>query len=117
MISLPELQQVYDKLDEGIFFISRDRLVIANNIAACRLLGHETALEMPCPSILQGAECAKHCDLNGQCAYISEYNKDGTHQDIVVRRPDGALIQLRMCAIALPDDESHCAIILRGTSW
>ncbi len=116
MISLPELQLVFDNLDEGIIFITRSRRVIANNAAACRLLGHQTALDKLCPGILQGADCAKHCDLNDQCTFITENRTDGINQDIVVRRPDGALIQLRMCAIALPD-ETHCAIVLRGTNW
>jgi hypothetical protein len=48
-----------------------------------------------------------------------ETKQERKFQDLVVRRPDGALVQLRMWAIVLPANGNvkHCAVVLRGTDW
>lgn len=122
MVTLQELKQVFDNLDEGIVFINQDRRVIAINQAASRMLGQDpdATLNKLCPSIFQGTECARSCEKNDHCTLMVETKQERKFQDLVVRRPDGALVQLRMWAIMLPpskDQTQHCAVILRGTDW
>jgi PAS domain S-box-containing protein len=121
MVTLQELKQVFDNLDEGIVFIDQDRRVVAINQAASRMLGQDTdaTLNKLCPSIFQGTECARDCEKNDHCTLMVETKHERKFQDLVVRRPDGALVQLRMWAIMLPpkDQTQHCAVILRGVDW
>jgi PAS domain S-box-containing protein len=39
MVTLSELKQVFDNLDEGIVFIDQNRRIVAINEAASRMLG------------------------------------------------------------------------------
>ena len=121
MVTLPELKQVFDNLDEGIVFIDEDRHVIAINEAASRMLGQDrnSTLNKLCPSIFQGTECARECEKNGYCTLMVETKQERKFQDLVVHRPDGVLVQLRMWAIVLPSSgpTKHCAVVLRGTDW
>ena len=121
MVTLPELTQVFDNLDEGIVFIDQDRHVIAINEAASRMLGQDrdTAINKLCPSIFQGTDCARDCEKSDHCTLMVETKQDRKLQDLVVKRPDGMLVQLRMWAIVLPSKEQtqHCAVVLRATDW
>jgi len=112
--NLSELQQVFDNLDEGIVFIDQQRRVIAINAAANRLLGQhgDEALNKLCPDIFQQMDCAQDCKNNEHCKRMSEDRQE--MQDITVRRPDGALVNLRMSAIGLP---SKGSLVLRGCHW
>lgn len=121
MVTLQELKQVFDNLDEGIVFIDQDRHVVAINEAASRMLGQDrdATLNKLCHSIFQGTDCAKNCEKNDHCSLMVESKQERKFQDLVVRRPDGALVQLRMWAIVLPSkgQSRHCAVVLRGTNW
>lgn len=121
MVTLPELKQVFDNLDEGIVFIDQDRRVIAINEAASRMLGQDrdATINKLCPSLFQGTDCARDCEKSDHCTLMVETKKERKFQDLVVRRPDGALFQLRMWAIVLPTEGSkkHCAVVLRGMNW
>lgn len=121
MITLEELRQVFDNLDEGIVFIDQDRRVIAINEAASRMLGQEreTTLNKLCHSIFKGTDCGRNCEKSDHCTLMVETKQERKFQDLVVRRPDGALVQLRMWAILLPSkgESKHCAVVLRGTNW
>ena len=130
MITLSGLKQVFDNLDEGILFLDQQRRVIAINEAASRMLGqnHDTILSRLCPSLFQGTACARDCEKRGHCALMVNARKEEKKvQDIVVKRPDGASIQLRMWAMVLPSEEpmapssgklsEYCAVVLRGTQW
>ena len=121
MVSLTELKQVFDNLDEGIVFIDQNRHVIAINDAAVRMLGqdHNTILNKLCHSLFTGTECSRNCASNDHCTLMVETRQERQFQDLIVKRPDGALVQLRMWAIVLPSigSSKHCAVILRGTNW
>jgi len=121
MVTLPELKQVFDNLDEGIVFIDENRRVVAINEAATRMLGqnHDVTLNKLCPSLFQGSDCARDCEKSDHCTLMVETKQQRKFQDLVVRRPDGALVQLRMWAIVLPSNgqAKHCAVVLRGTNW
>src|SRR5574340_1521889 len=109
MVTLPELKQVFDNLDEGIVFIDENRRVVAINEAATRMLGqdHDVTLNKLCPSLFQGTDCARDCEKSDHCTLMVETKQDRKFQDLVVRRPDGALVQLRMWAIVLPSKEDR----------
>lgn len=121
MVTLPELKQVFDNLDEGIVFIDENRHVVAINEAATRMLGQDrnATLNKLCPSLFQGTDCARDCEKSEHCTLMVETKQERKFQDLVVRRPDGALVQLRMWAIVLPSDgpSKHCAVVLRGMNW
>lgn len=129
MITFPGLKQVFDNLDEGILFLDQQRRVIAINEAATRMLGqdHATIINRLCPSLFQGTACAKECEKRGHCALMVNAKSESKKiQDLVVQRPDGASIQLRMWAMVLPHDavastgehpSEYCAVVLRGTQW
>lgn len=130
MITLPSLKQVFDNLDEGVLFLDQQRHVIAINKSASRMLGqnHDTILNKLCPTLFQGTACARDCEKRGHCALMVNAMKDEKNiQDLIVQRPDGASIQLRMWAMVLPPGETmipssgesteYCAVILRGTQW
>ena len=130
MITLPGLKQVFDNLDEGVIFLDQRRHVIAINEAASRMLGqnHDTILNKLCPSLYQGTACAKDCEKRGHCSLMINAGQEKKKvQDIIVKRPDGASIPLRMWAMALPPDETmmpqpgepkgYCAVGLRAAQW
>ncbi|MFA5371828.1 MAG: PAS domain-containing protein [Sideroxydans sp.] len=121
MVTLPELKQVFDNLDEGIVVIDQNRKIVSINQAASRMLGQDrdATINKLCPSIFRGTDCAKNCEKNDHCTLMVETKQERKMQDLVVHRPDGALVQLRMWAIMLPAKEQgdHCAVILRGTDW
>lgn len=121
MVTFPELKQVFDNLDEGIVFIDQDRHVVAINEAATRMLGQnrDAAINKLCPSLFQGTDCARDCEKSDHCTLMVEEKQERKFQDLVVRRPDGMLVQLRMWAIVLPSKGAtkHCAVVLRGTDW
>lgn len=129
MITLSGLKQVFDNLDEGILFLDQQRRVISINEAATRMLGqnHATIINKLCPSLFQGTACAKECEKRGHCALMVNAKRESKKmQDLVVQRPDGASIQLRMWAMVLPQDggaaslgepSECCAVVLRGTQW
>ncbi|OGT07295.1 MAG: hypothetical protein A2143_06945 [Gallionellales bacterium RBG_16_57_15] len=121
MITLPELKQVFDNLDEGIVFIDQDRRIVAINEAASRMLGQDrdAILNKLCPTLFQGTDCARDCEKSDHCTLMVETKQERKFQDLVVRRPDGALVQMRMWAIVLPSKgpSKHCAVVLRGTNW
>lgn len=121
MVTLSELKQVFDNLDEGIVFIDQDRRIVAINEAASRMLGQDrdAALNKLCPSLFQGTDCAENCAKNDHCTLMVETKHERQLQDLVVRRPDGVLVQLQMWAIVLPSNgpTKHCAVVLRGSNW
>ena len=130
MITLSGLKQVFDNLYEGVLFLDQQRRVIAINGAASRMLGqdHDVILNRLCPSLFQGTACAKECEKGNYCTLMVNAKQDEKKiQDIVVQRPDGASIQLRMWAMMLPPDEAavpssgksseYCAVVLRGMQW
>lgn len=121
MITLSGLSQFLDNLEEGILFLDQQRQVVAINEAASRMLGQEreATLNKLCPSIFQGTDCAKNCEKSDHCTLMVETKQERKFQDLVVRRPDGALVQMRMWAIVLPSNgpTKHCAVVLRGTNW
>ncbi len=120
MIDLPGLRQFLDNLEEGILFLDQDRRVVAANEAASRMLGrdHDDILNKLCPSIFPGTACARNCEDRGQCALMASAKQSRKVQDLVVHRPDGVLIPLRMWAMVLPSEEptKYCAVVLRDRS-
>lgn len=120
MISLQGLNQFLDNLEEGIIFLNQDRHVVAINESASRMLGqnHDTILNKLCPTLFKGTACARKCDQIGDCTLMMHRKRNKKVQDLVVQRPDGELIPLRMWAILLPADEplAHCAVVLRDRS-
>ena len=117
MITLPGLRQFLDNLEEGILFLDQQRQVVAINEAASRMLGqnHDTILNKLCPSLFQGTACARSCEKSGHCSLMKNAIQGKKVQDLVVQRPDGVLIPLRMWAMMLPSDErlAYCAVVLR----
>jgi len=117
MITLSGLRQFLDNLEEGILFLDQQRHVVAINEAASRMLGqgHDDILNKLCPSLFKGTACARSCDKRGHCTLMKNAIQGKNVQDLVVQRPDGALIPLRMWAMVLPSDErlAYCAVVLR----
>ena len=117
MITLAGLRQFLDNLEEGILFLDQQRHVVAINEAASRMLGqsHDDILDKLCPSLFKGTACARSCDKRGHCTLMKNAIQGKNVQDLVVQRPDGALIPMRMWAMALPSDErlAYCAVVLR----
>ena len=117
MISLSGLRQFLDNLEEGILFLDQQRHVVAINEAASRMLGqnHDNILNKLCPSIFQGTACARNCEKGGHCTLIKNVIQGKKVQDLVVQRPDGTLVLLRMWAMVLPSFEqlAYCAVVLR----
>jgi len=120
MITLAGLRQFLDNLEEGILFLDQQRHVVAINEAASHMLGqnHDNILNKLCPSIFQGTACARSCDKRGHCTLMKNAIQGKSVQDLVVQRPDGTLIPLRMWAMVLPTDEklAYCAVVLRDRS-
>ena len=116
MISLSGLRQFLDNLEEGILFLDQQRHVVAINEAASRMLGqnHDDILNKLCPSIFQGTACARNCEKAGHCSLIKNVKQGKKIQDLVVQRPDGTLVPLRMWAIVFSDEKlAYCAVVLR----
>ena len=117
MLTLPGLRQFLDNLEDGILFLDQERHVVAINEAASRMLGqeHDTILNKLCPSLFQGTACARSCEKRGHCTLMKNAIHGKKVQDIVVQRPDGVLVPLRMWAMVLPSDEqlAYCAVVLR----
>lgn len=117
MITLSGLSQFLDNLEEGILFLDQQRQVVAINEAASRMLGqdHDNILNKLCPSIFQGTSCARSCEKRGHCTLMKNAIQGKKIQDMVVQRPDGTLVPLRMWAMVLPSDEklAYCAVVLR----
>jgi PAS domain S-box-containing protein len=117
MITLSGLRKFLDNLEEGILFLDQQRRVVAINEAASRMLGqnHDNILDKLCPSLFQGTACARDCDTRGYCTLMKNAIHGKKVQDLVVQRPDGTLVPLRMWAMVLPSDErlAYCAVVLR----
>lgn len=115
MISLSGLRQFLDNLEEGILFLDQQRHVVAINEAASRMLGqnHDHILNKLCPSLFQGTACARSCEKRGHCTLVKSAIQGEKIQDLVVQRPDGVLVPLRMWAMVLPAGLAYCAVVLR----
>lgn len=117
MINLPGLREFLDNLEEGILLLDQQRHVVAFNEAASRMLGqdHGSILNKLCPSLFLGTACARSCEKRGHCTLIKNVIHGKKVQDLVVQRPDGTLVPLRMWAMMLPYDEqsAYCAVVLR----
>ncbi|MBI4938227.1 MAG: sigma 54-interacting transcriptional regulator [Nitrosomonadales bacterium] len=119
-ISLASLNVVLEKLEEGVLFLDERRNVIAINPAAAQMIGrkHGDIVGKLCPSLFPGTGCAHTCEHSGKCSLMTADIKQEKKlvQDIVVARPDGALVPLHMWATALPSGGSlaHCAVVLRN---
>ena len=120
MISLAGLTQFLDNLEEGVLFLDRRRQVVAMNKAARRMLGRreDEILNRLCPGLFQGTACARNCEKQGGCALMATVRGEKLVQDLVVQRPDGELIPLRMWAMQLPSDAglASYAVVLRDRS-
>jgi PAS domain S-box-containing protein len=117
MLTLTGLRQFLDNLEEGILFLDQERHVVAINEAASRMLGqnHNNIMNKLCPSIFQGTSCARSCEKRGHCTLMKNAAHGKRVQDLVVQRPDGVLVPLRMWAMVLPTEEelAYCAVVLR----
>ena len=117
MFTLPGLRQFLDNLEEGVLFLDQQRQVMTINEAASRMLGqdHDAVLNKLCPSLFQGTACARSCETRGHCTLMENAIQGKKIQDLVVQRPDGTLIPLRMWAMVLSSDEkqAYCAVVLR----
>ena len=118
-ISLASLDVVLEKLEEGVLFLDEQRNVVAINQAATQMIGrkHDDIVGKLCPSVFPGTPCAHTCEQSGKCSLMTDATQEKKLvQDIVVARPDGALVPLHMWATTLPTDESlaHCAVVLRN---
>ena len=104
MFSLPGLRQFLDNLEEGVLFLDQQRRVVAINEAASHMLGqnHDNILDKLCPSLFQGTACARNCEERGHCTLMKNAIQGKKVQDLVVQRPDGALVPLRLWAMVLP---------------
>ncbi len=120
MITLAGLTQFLDNLEEGILFLDQRRHVVAINEAARRMLGrhNDEILDRLCPSLFQGTGCARNCEIEGSCTLMASMRGEKLVQNLVVQRPDGELIPLRMWAMVLPSDAdfAYCAVVLRDRS-
>ena len=117
MISLPSLAPLIDNLEEGVLFLDQHRNVLAINEAALTMLGHkpEGVVGMLCPSLFRGTRCARACEGRGYCALTPAVPGQKQTQDIVMERPDGSLVSMRMWALALPESEplARFVVVLR----
>ncbi len=117
MITLAGLTLFLDNLEEGILFLDQRRHVVAVNEAARRMLGrrHDEIVNRLCPSLFQGSACARNCEMHNSCALMTNMSGEKLVQDLVVQRPDGDLVPLRMWAMVLPSeaDFAYCAVVLR----
>lgn len=121
MMTIPMLKLFLDSLEEGVLFLDKSRRVVAVNRAATQMIGHEdeNLVNLLCPSIFKGTECAQACEKRGSCALTPDWKASDIIQDIVLPRPDNTSVFLRMWAILLPPAENlplYCAIILRDRS-
>lgn len=121
MMTIPMLKLFLDSLEEGVLFLDKNRRVMAANRAATQMIGNENAglVNLLCPSIFRGTDCAQSCEKRGSCALTPEAGADHIVQDIVLPRSDSNSVFLRMWAILLPPAEDlplYCAIILRDRS-
>jgi two-component system response regulator HydG len=70
-----------------------------------------------CPSLFQGSACARNCEMHNSLYALMSLNmsEEKLVQDLVVQRPDGELVPLRMWAMVLPSDAdfAYCAVVLR----
>ena len=106
MITLAGLTHFLDNLEEGILFLDQRRHVVAVNEAARRMLGRRNneILNQLCPGLFQGTACARNCEIQRNCTLMASMNGEKLVQDLVVQRPDGELVPLRMWAMVLPSD-------------
>ena len=121
MMTIPMLKLFLDSLEEGVLFLDKNRKVVAVNRAATQMIGHEDGnlVNLLCPSIFKGTECAQACEKRGSCALTPDWKASDIIQDVVLQRPDNTSVFLRMWAILLPPAEDlplYCAIILRDRS-
>lgn len=121
MMTIPMLKLFLDSLEEGVLFLDEDRKVVAVNRAATQMIGHEekNLVNLLCPSIFKGTECAQACEKRGHCALNPDWKASDIIQDLVLQRPDNTSVFLRMWAILFPPEENlplYCAIILRDRS-
>jgi PAS domain-containing protein len=114
--NLSELKRVFDKLEEGVVFIDRQRRVTAINKAACKLIGLDeaAALNRLCPDLFRGMDCAKECKKYDHCRRMADAQLEGKFQEISIQRADDAIIGLHLSAIDLP---SKGSLVFRGTDW
>lgn len=120
-MTIPMLKLFLDSLEEGVLFLDKNRKVVASNRAATQMIGHEDVnlVNLLCPSIFKGTECAQACEIRGCCALTPDQEASNIVQDIVLQRPDDTSVFLRMWAILLPPAANlplYCAIILRDRS-
>lgn len=120
-MTIPMLKSFLDSLEEGVLFLDKNRNVVAANRAATQMIGHEegSRVNLLCPSIFKGTECAQACEKRGSCALNPDWKASDITQNIVLPRPDNSSVFLRMWAIFLPPAENislYCAIILRDRS-
>jgi two-component system response regulator HydG len=56
--------------------------------------------------------------MHNSCALMANMSGEKLVQDLVVQRPDGELVPLRMWAMVLPSDAdlAYCAVVLRDRS-
>jgi PAS domain S-box-containing protein len=119
-IPLASLNVVLEKLEEGVLFLDEHRNVVAINHAAAQMIGrrHDEIIGRLCPSLFPGTGCAQTCEKSGECSLMAAGAGQDKRlvQDIVVARPDGALVPLHMWATALPASgaQAHCAVVLRN---
>jgi two-component system response regulator HydG len=117
MITLAGLTHFLDNLEEGILFLDQRRHVVAVNEAARQMLGrrNDEILNRLCPGLFQGTACARNCEKEGNCTLMASMNEEKLVQDLVIQRPDGELVPLRMWAMVLPSDAdfAYCAVVLR----
>ncbi len=118
-ISLKSLGIVLEKLEEGVFFLDKQRNVVEINQAAMQMIGQkrDDIIGKSCPSLFPSTPCAHTCEQSGRCSLMTDTAQENKLvQDIVVSRPDGVLVPLHMWATALPKDKSlaHCAVVLRN---
>ena len=121
MMIIPMLKLFLDSLEEGVLFLDKDRKVVAVNRAATQMIGQEdeNLVNLLCPSIFKGTECAQACEKRGCCTLPPDCKTSNIMQDLVLQQPGNTSVSLRMWAILLPPAKNiqlHCAIILRDRS-
>ncbi len=121
MISDVMLDRFVDSLEEGVLFLDRKRFVVMANQAAAQMVGWDRAamIGQLCQHLFRETACGRACERRGHCV-LAPFPGDDSHvRDLLLVRPDGSSVNLRMWAMLLPSaggNHFHSAIILRDRS-
>lgn len=115
------LDRFLDSLEEGVLFLDRTRHVMMANQSAAEMVGWDRGamIGQLCLHLFRETACGRACERRGHCVLAPFPGNDNHVRDLLLVRPDGSTVNLRMWAMLLPSTEGnqcHSAIILRDRS-